>query len=109
MLHRLSIRRILLPSFIGILCVGAPPSWAFQIPDSAPKYRSDDQLAAQFADSQPQPYAMNYADEAARALGISNGHWEAFEIGSSNPLIPSLKGGIDRSGAMLTLQWRSGP
>jgi hypothetical protein len=65
-------------------------------------------MAQKFAANPTQPYAMSYADEAAQTLGIKNGRWEAFDTGSSDPLMPSLKGGIDSGGAMVRLQWRSG-
>jgi hypothetical protein len=52
------------------------------------------------------PYARNYTDEMAQSLGIRDGRWEVFDIGSSHPLMPSLKGGIDGGGPMLRLQWR---
>ena len=55
-----------------------------------------------------QPYAMNYTDEAAQTLGVRDGKWEAFDVHSSDPLMPSLKGGIDNGGAMISLQWRPG-
>ena len=57
---------------------------------------------------QPPPYAMNYTDEAARTLGVNDGKWEAFDTHSSNPMVPSLQGGIDHGGAMISLQWRPG-
>jgi len=58
--------------------------------------------------SQSSPYAMNYTDDAARTLGVQNGHWQAFDTGNSpkDPLMPSLNGGVDAGGAMLRLQWR---
>jgi hypothetical protein len=51
---------------------------------------------------------MNYADEAAQSLGVRGGRWEAFDTGptSSNPFMPSLRGGVDSGGAMIRLQWR---
>lgn len=61
-----------------------------------------------FADLPRQPYAMNYTDEAAQSLGMQDGKWEAFDTRSNDPLMPSLKGGIDSGGAMIRLQWRSG-
>lgn len=59
--------------------------------------------------SQASPYAMNYADDAARTLGVRDGHWQAFDTGGNSaqdPLMPSLNGGVDAGGAMLRLQWR---
>jgi len=61
------------------------------------------------ADSQERtPYAMNYTDQAAQSLGVTAGHWEAFDTGqsSSDPLMPALRGGVDGGGAMIRLQWR---
>ena len=61
------------------------------------------------ATDQEQPlYPMNYADEAARSLGVRGGRWEAFDTGptSSSPFMPSLRGGVDSGGAMIRLQWR---
>jgi hypothetical protein len=56
------------------------------------------------------PYAMNYTDEAARNLGVKDGHMDVFSTkpSSQNDLMPSLSGGVDSGGAMIRLQWRSG-
>lgn len=57
----------------------------------------------------PQPYPMNFTDEAAQTLDVHNGHWEAFDTGPSrNGLTPNLSGGIDRGHAMIKLEWRAG-
>ena len=66
------------------------------------------QLELRYADSQTQPYAMNYADEAAQRLGIHEGQWEAFDTQSSNPMMPSFKGGVENGSAMFKLQWTPG-
>lgn len=86
----------------------AGPVWAFQLPDPRAAPLTQHQLDLRYADSQPQPYAMNYADEAARKLGIENGKWEAFSTHSRDPLMPSFRGGIDGGRAMIGLQWRPG-
>jgi hypothetical protein len=88
--------------------VGTTPAWAFRIPDSRAAPLTQHQMDLRYADSRIQPYAMNYADEAARKLGIQDGKWEAFNTHSSDPLMPSLKGGIDGGRAMIGLQWRPG-
>ncbi len=49
---------------------------------------------------------MNYTDEAAQRLGVHDGQWEAFDTNSSDPLMPSFKGGVDSGSAMFKLQWR---
>lgn len=57
----------------------------------------------------PQPYAMNFTDEAAQSLDVHNGRWEAFDTGPSREgFAPSLSGGIDRGNAMIKLEWRPG-
>ena len=55
---------------------------------------------------QSQPYARNYTDQMAQSLGLRDGQWEVFDAGSSQSLMPSLKGGLTRGGPMLRLQWR---
>ena len=90
------------------VAVGTTPAWAFRIPDNRTTPLTQHQMDLRYADSRPQPYAMNYADEAARKLGIQDGKWEAFGTHSSDPLMPSLKGGIDGGRAMIGLQWRPG-
>jgi hypothetical protein len=47
---------------------------------------------------------MNYTDQMAQSLGVKNGGWEAFK--SNDPMMPSLRGGIDGGAPMLKLQWR---
>ncbi len=87
---------------------GPAPAWTFRVPDSRAAPPTQHQIELRYADSRSQPYAMNYADEAAQTLGIQNGKWEAFDTRSSDPLMPSLKGGIDGGRAMIGLQWRPG-
>jgi hypothetical protein len=58
----------------------------------------------------PPAYPLNYADEVARSLGIANGKMDVFSVSPTqdNDLVPSLKGGIDRNGAGVKLQWKFG-
>jgi hypothetical protein len=86
------------------LAAGSGPAWAFRVPDSSTAPPTPHQL--ELAGNSPQPYAMTYGDEAARRLGIQDGKWEAFDIRSSNSLMPSLKGGLDGGRPMIRLQWR---
>ena len=61
-------------------------------------------------DDPKQPYAMNYTDEAARTLGVKDGHLDVFSTQPTgrSDLMPSVSGGVDSGGAMIRLQWRSG-
>jgi hypothetical protein len=90
------------------LTAGSAPAWAFDTSQPNAPLTTLNQMDQQYADNQPQPYAMRYSDEAAAKLGVQDGKWEAFDTHSSDPLVPSLKGGIDHGGAMLSLQWRPG-
>jgi len=56
------------------------------------------------------PYPLSYADELARRLGIAQGHMDVFSVAPerSDGLVPSLKGGMDRNGAGVKLQWQIG-
>ncbi len=58
----------------------------------------------------PPAYPLNYADEVARSLGIAHGKMDVFSVSPAqdNDLVPSLKGGIDRNGAGVKLQWKFG-
>ena len=56
------------------------------------------------AASQPAPYAMRYSDEAAQALGVKDGKWEAFT--PSSVLLPRVNGSLDSGRPMVSLQWR---
>jgi hypothetical protein len=95
----------LLPALISLT---AAPAWAFRLPQPNAPYPTPRQVEARTADSQKEPYAMNFADEAARRLGVENGKWEAFSTHSRDPLMPSFRGGIDSGKAMIGLQWRFG-
>ncbi len=94
-------------AFLAI-AAGPLPAWAFRVPETNAAWPTPHQLELRYADRRPQPYAMNYADEAARTLGIQDGKWEAFSTHSGDPLMPRFKGGIDGGRAMIGLQWRPG-
>jgi hypothetical protein len=53
---------------------------------------------------------MTYAEEAARSLGVENGHMDVFstEPKSSAGYLPSISGGLGADGAMLRLRWHPG-
>jgi hypothetical protein len=97
----------LISAFLALLA-GASPVLAFQPPNASAAWPSEHQMELRYADTQTQPYAMNYTDEAAQRLGIHDGQWEAFETQSSNPMMPSFKGGVDNGSAMFKLQWTPG-
>ena len=82
------------------------PAWAFPTPDGNASWPTEHQKALRYAETQSQPYAMNYADEAAQTLGVREGKWEAFTPHSSD--MPSIKGSMDSGRPMLILQWRPG-
>ena len=88
------------------LAAGCGSAWAFRLPDPNAVPLTEHQRQVRYADSQPQPYAMTYSDEAARTLGVANGKWEAFSTQPANSLMPSFRGGIDGGRAMIGLQWR---
>ena len=90
---------------VAALAAGSGPVWAFRLPGNEP-LPTEHQKRLRFAENQPQPYAMNYADEAARTLGVREGKWEAFSPRSSD--MPSVKGSMDSGRPMLILQWRPG-
>ena len=92
-------------AFLAVIA-GAMPAWAFPIPDANTAPPSQHQLDQAGAPSRP--YATNYSDEAARKLGVQDGAWEVFSTQPGNPLMPSLRGGIEHGGAMISLQWRPG-
>jgi hypothetical protein len=58
----------------------------------------------------PPAYPLSYADEVARSLGIAHGKMDVFSVSPvrDSDLVPSLKGGIDRNGAGIKLQWQFG-
>lgn len=93
-------------AFAFLAAAGPAPAWAFRVPDSNAPPPTEHQIAQRYRDSQPRPYAMNYTDEAAQRLGVRDGKWEAFN--SRDPLMPSVKGGMDGGRPMISLQWRPG-
>ncbi len=58
-------------------------------------------------DSAAPPYAMNYSDEAAQALGVRKGRVDVFSItrAPQDGLVPNVRGGLDKRGAAIQLQW----
>ena len=82
------------------------PASAFRPPQTNTAFPTPHQLELRYQDSQSQPYAMNYSDEAAQNLGVHDGQWEAFKTHSNDPLVPSFKGGVDNGAAMFKLQWQ---
>lgn len=95
---------ILSASCLGLI-VGTSAALAFRPPDTNTPPPTEHQQVLRDADAQPEPYAMNYTDEAARKLGVHDGKWEAFDTHSTDPLVPSFKGGVDEGTAMVKLQW----
>jgi hypothetical protein len=94
-------------SLFGLVAASLP-AMAFFGPETNTAWPTQHQREARYADTVSQPYAMSYSDEAAQRLGIRNGNWEAFDTHSSDPLMPSLRGGIDKGRAAISLQWRPG-
>ncbi len=90
------------------LVLGAAPALAFRVPDVDAPMPTQHQIESRYTDDHPSrpPYAMTYADEAAGSLGVHDGQWEAFNTRSTDPLVPSFKGGVDNGAAMIQLQWR---
>jgi hypothetical protein len=87
------------------LLAGTVSALAFRPPDTGTTLTTQHQQDLRYGDSQAQPYAMSYTDEAAQRLGVHDGKWEAFDTRSTNPLMPSFKGGVDNGSAMVKLQW----
>jgi hypothetical protein len=91
---------------LGVLlmepCLAQPARPVTSLPDPPRK-------AAEASDSSTAPYAMNYTDEAAQALGVRNGRLDAFSIkpSSQDSLMPTLRGGVDKGGATVQLQWKT--
>ena len=95
-----------LASAVLALIAAIGPASAFRPPQTNAAFPTEHQRELRDADSQSQPYPMNYSDEAARTLGVHDGHWDAFDTHSDDPLMPSFKGGVDSGAAMLKLQWQ---
>lgn len=88
------------------MIAGTASASAFRPPDTNTAFPTQHQLELRDADAPADPYAMNYTDEVAQRLGVHDGQWEAFDTNSSDPLMPSFKGGVDGGSAMFKLQWR---
>jgi hypothetical protein len=99
------MRKRSVPGLVGAALLVAGPAFAFRMPDTNAAWPTPHQIEGRYAEQPSQPYAMSYSDEAAERLGVKGGRWEAFDTHSTDPLMPSLKGGVDGSGAMLRLQW----
>ncbi len=93
---------ILFLSWVSIPAAGAdprqlrlPPAPGMHLPKEEPP---------------PPAYPLSYADEVARSLGIANGKMDIFTVSPAHDsdLVPSLKGGVDRNGAGVKLQWKFG-
>ena len=106
LLHVLNDMRSFGTLAFACVALAAGPAWAFRTPDGTAAWPTEHQKALRYADTQPQPYAMNYSDEAAQTLGVREGKWEAFTPHSSD--MPSIKGSMDSGRPMLILQWRPG-
>ena len=50
-------------------------------------------------DAPSSPYAMNYSDEVARNLGVTNGHMDLFST-RSDPSTPYVSGGVEQGRAL---------
>ena len=108
LLHVLNDMRCFGTLAFAVVAFAAGPGSAatFPIPDGTAAWPTEHQKALRYAETQPQPYAMNYADQAAETLGVRDGKWEAFTPRSSD--MPSVKGSMDGGRPMLILQWRPG-
>ena len=104
LLHVLNDMRAFGTFAFALLAAG--PAWAFSTPGGNAAWPTEHQKALRYAETQSQPYAMNYADEAAQTLGVREGKWEAFTPRSGD--MPSVKGSMDSGRPMLVLQWRPG-
>jgi hypothetical protein len=93
------------PEFALVAVAGSPSAWAFERPGSG-HLPSENETALKVAASQPRPYAMNYAEEAAQSLGLQDGKWEAFDGHARDPLMPSVGGGLQGGRPMITFRWR---
>ena len=98
------MRQMMKPRLFAVvaLILGVAPAHAFTRPDFNAAPTIPHVRESRLADSRPA--VMNYTDQMAQSLGVKNGGWEAFK--SNDPLMPSLRGGIDGGAPMLKLQWR---
>jgi len=94
---------------LALLLLGSP-ALAASLPDNSPPLAYPNFQRAVPEDAHA-PYPRNYAEEAAQALGIKDGHADFFATRPvpSDPLVPVLSGGLGKGGAMIKLQWRSAP
>lgn len=99
------MRKLVLPALAALALIGTGPAFAFRVPDTNAPLPTPHQQEVRYADSVRQPYAMSYSDEAARRLGLADGHWEAFNTQAGDSLAPTLKGGFNTRGVVLHLQW----
>ncbi len=90
-------------AFLALAAAGSPAN-AFHIPQANAPYPTPNQQERRYAASEPNPWAMTYGDEAARRLGMQDGHWEAFRAEAGDARF-DLKGGITSKGAVLRLTW----
>jgi hypothetical protein len=77
---------------------------------SMPQYQYPGAPRPVYDDPAPPPYARNYVDDVARALGVKDGRMDVFSTQpeSSSGYMPSFSGGLGGDGAMLRLKWHPG-
>lgn len=98
---------VLLAAAIPAMIAGSASVWAFPGPEINKPWPTEHQKDLRTLASQPSsPYAMNYTDEAAQTLGLTNGKWEAFS--PTHPLMPRIHGGLEGGRPMVRLQWQPG-
>lgn len=75
-----------------------------------PQYQYPGAPRPVYDDPAPPPYARNYVDDVARALGVKDGRMDVFSTQpkSSSSYVPSFSGGLGGDGAMLRLKWHPG-
>jgi len=97
----------------GIFVASASSASAMSLPGanhlySLPQYPGAPRPV--YDDPKPPPYPMTYVEEAARTLGVKDGHMDVFSTAprSSSSYMPSISGGLGGDGAMLRLRWHPG-